>query len=134
MIITWLYFSGLVLLLGAVINAVLGDHASEKAGGVGEGATGYETDREQSLSPDEFGEYLWNLREELTPTGDAGRAGTPEGTGRYRQPDSDIEVIEQSKDGDDGETKWEVAFRWRTDEREDDADRPADDRAAATDD
>jgi membrane protein len=132
-VVTWLYFSGLVLLLGAVVNAVLGDHSSKKAGGVGEGSMEYETEREQSLSPDEFGEYLWNLREELSSTGDAGRVGTPEGTGRYRQPDGDIEVIEQSKDGD-GETKWEVAFRWRTEDPDDDADRPADDRAAATDD
>ncbi|NHN47351.1 YihY/virulence factor BrkB family protein [Halostella sp. JP-L12] len=132
-IITWLYFSGLVLLLGAVINAVIGDHASEKAGGVGEGATGYETDREQSLSPDEFGQYLWNLREEITPTGDAGRAGTPDGTGRYRHPDGDVEVIEQSKGEDDG-TKWEVAFRWRTDEPPEGETDPADERAAATED
>lgn len=35
---TWLYFSGLIPLLGAVINTVLGGDASDKSGGVGQGA------------------------------------------------------------------------------------------------
>jgi membrane protein len=112
-IITWLYFSGLVLLLGAVINAVLGEHSSGKAGGVGEGASGYETDREETLSRDEFGDYLRDLRNELTGPDQTAGTALPEKARRYERPDSDITVIEQTSDDGDGR-KREVAFRWRT--------------------
>ena len=73
-IVTWLYFSGLVLLLGAVINAVLGEYSSGEAGGVGRGAAkdettrkpGYETLYEETLTRDELATYLKALREDLT--------------------------------------------------------------------
>lgn len=120
-VITWLYFSGLVLLLGAVINAVLGGHASGKAGGVGRGASEYETRREETMSRDEFAEYLTELREVLTdryeemrPTDNADVAD------RYPVPNSDITVIEQSKP-DGHEQEWSVAFRWRAPADESDA-------------
>lgn len=110
-VITWLYFSGVVLLAGAVINAVIGGHTSGKAGGVGRGATGYETTREEAMNRDEFATYLNDLREALTghyegmrPTVDADR---------YSAPIGDVTVIEQLKpDGDERELS--VAFRWRT--------------------
>ena len=124
-VITWLYFSGLVLLLGAVINAVLGGHSSGKAGGVGRGAAGYETRREETLDRDEFAAYLRDLREELTghyegmrPAGGADRNGSA-GTPRP-PPAGDVTVIEQWKRaGDDRE--WAVSFRWRTAADEEDA-------------
>jgi membrane protein len=120
-VITWLYFSGLVLLLGGVINAVLGGHASGKAGGVGRGASEYETQREETMSCDEFAGYLTELREGLTgrceemrPTDSADVAD------RQPVPTSGITVIEQSKpDGD--EQEWSVAFRWRTTAAESDS-------------
>lgn len=113
-IITWLYFSGLVLLLGAVINAVIGGYSSGKAGGVGQGASSYETKREEVLDRDQLADYLRELREELTGHyEEMCPAIGAERTDRYPQPDDDIEVIEQSsRDGD--EEKWTVAFRWRT--------------------
>jgi membrane protein len=113
-VVTWLYFSGLVLLLGAVINSVLAGHASGEAGGVGQGASDYETDREESMNRDEFAEYLAALREHLTghfeemgPTADEWDSD------RFAPPDGDVAVIEQSSPDDDG-TRWEVAFRWRS--------------------
>ncbi|QLG29259.1 YihY/virulence factor BrkB family protein [Halorarum halophilum] len=119
-VITWLYFSGLVLLLGAVINAVLGGHASGKAGGVGQGAAGFDTTHEEGMSRDEFAQYLRGLREGLTghyegmrPMEDAG------GDGRYPRPVGDVEVIEQtSREGDHDE--WAVSFRWRAEPDESD--------------
>mgnify|MGYP000300745586 CR=1 FL=1 len=113
-VLTWLYFSGLVLLLGAVVNAVLGGHTSGKAGGVGRGASAYETVREETMTADEFADYLTDLREGLAgryegmqPTADA------EAADRRPVSHGDITVIEQSKpDGDEREVS--LAFRWRT--------------------
>ncbi|WP_135533267.1 YihY/virulence factor BrkB family protein [Halostella pelagica] len=116
-IITWLYFSGLVLLLGAVINAVLGGHSSGKAGGVGQGAADYETDREETMSREEFGDYLRDLRNELVGPDQTAGTAFPETARRYTRPDSDITVIEQSLDDGDGR-KREVAFRWRASDDE----------------
>lgn len=73
-IVTWLYFSGLILLLGAIINAVLGGYASDKPGGIGQGATedgmthatGDETKYEGVLTHEESAAYLKALREDLT--------------------------------------------------------------------
>lgn len=113
-VITWLYFSGLVLLLGAVINAVIGGYSSGKAGGVGQGATGYETNREETLGRDEFAEYLTKLRAELT-SHDAGTApfAEPDVSDRHLDSDRRVKLIEQTtRDGDD--EKWAISFRWQT--------------------
>ncbi|MFD1587661.1 YihY/virulence factor BrkB family protein [Halorientalis brevis] len=115
-VITWLYFSGLVLLLGAVINAVIGGYSSGKAGGVGQGATGHETDREETLDREEFAEYLTELRAELTSY-DAGTKpfAEPQIGDRHLDPETPVTLIEQKKrDGD--KKKWAVSFRWTTDE------------------
>jgi len=113
-VITWLYFSGLVLLLGAVVNAVLGGHTSGKAGGVGRGASAYETVCEETMTTDEFADYLTNLREELAGRYD-GMRPTIDADAADRRPASNghVTVIEQSKpDGDEREVS--LAFRWRT--------------------
>lgn len=111
-VITWLYFSGLVLLVGAVINAVVGGHSSGKAGGVGTGASGYETTHDESLPRDAFAEYLTDLRAELTGY-DAGTRpfAQPKPGDRYLPSNGDVRVIEQTKS--DGETRqWAVSVRW----------------------
>lgn len=126
-VITWLYFSGLVLLLGAVINAVVGDHSSGKAGGVGRGASSYETEREEELSRREVSEYLELLREDLTSgPGRSRRHVESGGHRRYPLPDDRIEVVEQSKaEGD--EEEWSVVLRWAIgdDDRRDRGGRPS---------
>lgn len=112
-IVTWLYFSGIVLLIGAVITAVLAGDATGAPGGVGRGATSYETEREESMSRGEFADHLEALRAELT-----GRYEKPRSTleternDRYPQPAGDIEVVERSSSGENGE-EWTVQFTWR---------------------
>ncbi|WP_227375450.1 YihY/virulence factor BrkB family protein [Haladaptatus halobius] len=110
-IVTYLYFTGLILLLGAVINAVVGDHSSGAPGGVGRGATSYETETTASLNRDELADYLRDLREELAgrykgmrPVGDATDDGHP-------RPAGDVELVEHSSVR--GDTRqWAVTLRW----------------------
>jgi membrane protein len=109
--VTWLYFSGLVLLLGAVVNAVVGGHSSGEAGGVGRGASDYETRRDESMDRDEFAAYLAELRERFTGHYEGMVSTDGEETGRLRPPDGEVAVVEQTTD--EGR-KWEVAFRWRS--------------------
>jgi len=51
-VVTWPYFSGLVLLLGAVPNAVVGDRSTGEPGGVGRGAVGPKPDAKAERSLD----------------------------------------------------------------------------------
>lgn len=117
-IVTWLYFSGLLLLLGAVINAVLGGYASGKAGGIGRGAAeyGHDTRYEGSLDRAEFDEYFGALREDLVGRYEDMRPTASEaGAGRRPQPDGDIEVVERATSDDEGdEQEWTISLRWRT--------------------
>jgi membrane protein len=118
-VITWLYFSGLVLLIGAVINAVVGGHTSGKSGGVGRGAADYETEREEELSRRELSEYLETLREDIAAGAPNSRTAVEDGGHRnYPLPDGPVEVVEQSKDPEDGEDEaaWAVALRWTADD------------------
>ncbi|UPV75165.1 YihY/virulence factor BrkB family protein [Halorussus limi] len=137
LVVTYLYFSGLVLLLGAVINAVVGDHSSGKPGGVGRGATSHETRREETLDRDELADYLADLRNELAGRHDGMRPATGDGGRRRPRPDGDVELVEyRTADGD--ERRWTVTLQWDTAEpaggersadREDSVEdeRPADD-------
>jgi membrane protein len=118
-VITWLYFSGLVLLLGAVINSVVGGHSSGKAGGVGRGASDYKTEREEELSRREVSEYLETLREDIAGGAPNARTAVVDGGHRhYPLPDGPVKIIEQSKEpeDDEDEEEWEVALRWTADE------------------
>jgi membrane protein len=133
-VVTWLYFSGLVLLLGAVLNAVLGAHASGDPGGIGRGAASGTADVERSepLARDELASYLRDRRKQLTghyaemhptaePTETRHLAGDEEvrelvGTLRrvrpVRSPDDEVEVIERSGRDGDGQVK-SITLRWR---------------------
>lgn len=115
-VLTWLYFSGMVLLLGAVINAVLGGHSSSKPGGVGRGAMAPDKEDEADLSTREVSAYLEDLRTDLIG-GSRGPGGVA-GDGGYRhppRPDGTVKVVEQA----DGET-WTVTLQWEADEPTDD--------------
>jgi membrane protein len=115
-VVTWLYFSGLVLLLGAVINAVLSGESSGRAGGVGIGASGYETTRADELDRDEFARYLRVLRERVTGHYEGMRPQSgDEIVGPQRPPAGGFELTEQTKRAGD-EREWSVAIRWRTPE------------------
>jgi membrane protein len=120
-VITWLYFSGLVLLLGAVINAVVGGHATGRAGGVGQSATSYQTEREDELSRREVSEYLETLRGDLVggPRG-ARRRLEEGGHRRYPLPADRVRVVEESRrDGDD--ESYSVSLEWDGEEESTDA-------------
>ena len=112
-VVTYLYFSGLVLLLGAVVNAVVGGHSSGAPGGVGRGATGYETEREDRMDRDEIAAYLETLREDLggrhpgMRSADAAAADEPE----YPRPTGDVEVVEHTS-VEDGRRRRAVTLRW----------------------
>jgi membrane protein len=110
-VVTWLYFSSIILLLGAVINAVYGGHTSGKAGGVGRGASDYETRREESMDRAEFAAYLTQLREQLGGRYE-GMRPSHDGKRAFRRPAGEVEVVEQTCENDDGRHR-EVAFRWR---------------------
>ena len=102
-VVTYLYFSAVVLLLGAVINAVTGDHSSERPGGVGRGAASYETHREQALDRAGLGAYLRGLDERLTARYDAANGDSPP------QPDGEVDLREYATD--DGR-RWTVELSW----------------------
>ena len=67
-VITWLYFSGVVLLLGAVLNAVLAGRSTGRPGGVGAAVACRDTETElaRSLERAELSSYLRDLRERIT--------------------------------------------------------------------
>ncbi|ATW87069.1 membrane protein [Halohasta litchfieldiae] len=139
-VITWLYFSGLVLLLGAVLNAVVGGHSSGAAGGVGSAATGAERPVDATeLDRAELASYLRELRQQLTgeyeemePEAMVWAERQPEnnveiqdrdGTLRkYRPittPDDTVSVIEHTSHTDGREQS--VTIRWRTPDDEADS-------------
>jgi membrane protein len=127
LVVTYLYFSGLVLLLGAVINAALGEHSSGEPGGVGRGATSYDTEREDDLDRDELAAYLDDLRSELAGRYDGmGSAADADDPGRRPRPSGDVEVVEHRTVDGDG-TRWTVTLEWDAAEGSDSGEHPADD-------
>jgi membrane protein len=123
LVVTYLYFSGLVLLLGAVLNAVVGDHSSGKPGGVGRGATSHDTRREETLDRDEFASYLDDLRSELAGRYDGMRPAASEDENRRPRPAGDVNVVEyRTADGD--ERRWTVTLSWDAAEESTGGERP----------
>lgn len=135
-VITWLYFSGLVLLLGAVLNAVIGGHSSGAADGVGSAAAGDKRVVDATeLDRDELASYLRELRtritgqyEEMKPDATVRTERRPEentevaeleGTLRkFRSlttPEDTVSVIERTSHSDDGGRREQsVTIRWQT--------------------
>ncbi|WP_458188133.1 YihY/virulence factor BrkB family protein [Haladaptatus sp. NG-WS-4] len=118
-IVTYLYFSGLVLLLGAVINAVVGDHSSGSPGGVGRDATSFDTEETASLNRDELADYLRELREELCGRYEGVRsARTASDEVDHPRPAGDVELVEHSSVEDDTK-QWAITLRWKATEEGD---------------
>ncbi len=114
-LVTWLYFGGLVLLIGAVVNAVVEGYAGRPSGT--EGYAGEQTGDGgvETLSTDETARYLSSLREGLT--------GRYEGMDETEADDlplperdeqvEEVQVVEANGNGsaDDGNER-EVRLRW----------------------
>lgn len=126
-VVTYLYFSALVLLLGAVVNAVAGDHSAGEPGGVGRASGGQSTMHEERFDRAGLAAYLWDLRAELM--GDAENDLRTEMVDRRPQPSGDVTVVERSKVEDD-RNQWTVSLQWEFDDEELAAQREAQ-RAAA---
>jgi len=108
-VVTYLYFSALVLLVGAVINAVLGAHSSGRPGGVGAAAADERTTREASLDRDELGAYLRGLDERLTARYDS--PGLDRRADEPPRPDGDVDLVESVAKTEDGR-RWTVQLSW----------------------
>ncbi|SEO60805.1 membrane protein [Halogranum amylolyticum] len=108
LVVTWLYFSGIVLLLGAVVNAVLTGNAGDLVEHRLRASATTETERE--LSTDEAASYLSELRTELTGRYEGMRADGDRGRRRPR-PTGELRVQEQSLAGED-DPQWEVTLRY----------------------
>lgn len=117
-LVTYLYFSALVLLIGAVINAARADHAVGRPGGVGGTGADERVLRAVELDPDDLDAHLRGLHERLTarydvaPLEDA--PPRPEGT---------VELVETVRTDDDGGRRWAVELSWAGG-RDTDTDRP----------
>jgi len=122
-VITYLYFSALVLLLGAVINAVAGDHSSGRPGGVGEGARPHQTQRDERLNRAELAAYLRRLDGRLTTPG----RDSPSNEGRRSVPRSagDVRLVEYLSWDEEEGRRWTVELSW-TPESDPTAAEPAD--------
>lgn len=108
-VVTYLYFSALVLLLGAVVNAVIGNHSMGDPGGVSEATTQFQTERSATFELAGLVAYLADLRTELLA-----ERGTHTGTDLVDdrpRPTGDIELVERSTTEGE-ENQWLVTLRW----------------------
>lgn len=107
-VVTYLYFSALVFLLGAVVNAVFGDHSTGRPAAIGRQRNGYVTERVESFDSDELDAYLGDLRTELTTADGDVRVEFLDGR---LEPDGTVDIFEQSRSSDSG-GEWTVTLRW----------------------
>ncbi|WP_224449671.1 YihY/virulence factor BrkB family protein [Haloprofundus salilacus] len=133
LLVTWLYFGGLLLLLGAVVNAVVGGYIggdadeTETSGLIfadsrtASDTTPVKSHREERLSPDEAAAYLRRLREDLTGRYNGMRPTDGERTPNLLSGATEIGLLERSFETDD-EHVYETRFRWRLPERDSEAD------------
>ncbi|XVH31427.1 YihY/virulence factor BrkB family protein [Haloferacaceae archaeon DSL9] len=113
LVITWLYFSGLVLLLGGVVNAVVGGYAGGDTEGID--APGRVDDErtllDAELEDDEVTRYLDSLREDVTGRYDRMRP-TAGQVARRPAADRRLSVTERTY-LENGAPHGEVTLRWR---------------------
>ncbi len=106
-VITYLYFTALVLLLGAVINAVVGGHTSGETDSVGGGASPAHIRREDTLDQAELDAYLRTLDERITARYDTDISDYDE----LPQPDGNVDLVEYET-ATDGDRQWTVELSW----------------------
>jgi len=123
LLITWLYFGGLVLLVGAVINATVGGFISESESGVG--ATDEPDDEriivDDQLSSEAAATYLQRLREDVTgryeemqpSDAEADAVGESADTSDRKPPADNAVEISERRYLEAGDPHNEVTLRWR---------------------
>ncbi|WP_144799910.1 YihY/virulence factor BrkB family protein [Halorubrum depositum] len=105
LLVTWLYFSGVVLLLGATVNAVARDRAET-------GAEARVVDTEMTRG--EAATYLRRLREDLTARFEGMRPTSEGAVAERNSPSGAISVTEWARETDEGTTH-EVRLEWDAD-------------------
>lgn len=109
-VVTYLYFSALVLLLGAVVNAVIGNHSMGGPGGVGRTAAHFTTERTESFDRAALVAFLADLRTELLT--ERGSHRRTELVGPRPKPTGPVALVEESTtEGEENE--WMVTLRWQ---------------------
>ncbi|WP_049906525.1 YihY/virulence factor BrkB family protein [Halorubrum aidingense] len=109
LLVTWLYFTGVILLLGAAVNAVGLAHTDGTVD-EREGSSVLDT----KMTRDEAATYLHRLREDLTGRFE-GMRPTSKGTVAERHPPSGaISVAEWARETEEGTTH-EVRLEWDAD-------------------
>ncbi|MFC7187312.1 YihY/virulence factor BrkB family protein [Halorubrum yunnanense] len=109
LLVTWLYFTGVVLLLGAAVNAVGLAHVDATLGGREESSVS-----DAEMTRDEAATYLRRLREDLTGRFE-GMRPTSEGTDAERRPPSGAVSVAEWARETDGKTTHEVRLEWDAD-------------------
>lgn len=109
LLLTWLYFSGLVILVGALINAILGGYASETLARAEAISKGGNVRRERTLSGEDRARYLDRLRSRFAK--DARGTDRPAPVGP-QEPSGDVDLLEFSNTDGSEEA---VLLRWDTD-------------------
>ncbi|MDS0294925.1 YihY/virulence factor BrkB family protein [Halogeometricum luteum] len=108
LLVTWLYFSGVVLLLGAVVNAVAIGRTDE----ILEGESGPSI-VDTTMDRDEAAAYFRQLREDLTGRFEGSRSTRTDSPPKRDPPRETVSVVEAVRA--DGEAKThEVRLRWQS--------------------
>jgi membrane protein len=109
LLVTWLYFSGVVLLLGAVVNAIAVGRAGDPDG-AGDGSSALNVE----MNRDETATYLRRLREDLTGRFEGMRPTTGGTVVERTPPCGAISVTEWARENEEGITH-EIRLRWHAD-------------------
>lgn len=111
LLVTWLYFSGVILLLGAVVNAVV----MGRTGGIGTAGDGSST-VDADMDRDEAARYLRRLREDLTSRFEGMRPTNTGTTVERNPPRGTISVAEGEREDQEGILHG-VRLRWHSDSK-----------------
>jgi membrane protein len=107
LLVTWLYFTGVILLLGAAVNAV---GLTDAGATVDEESLVVDTE----MSNGEAATYLKRLREDLTGRFEGMRPTSEGAVGERRPPAGTVSIAEWARETEEGTTH-EVRVEWNAD-------------------
>ena len=109
-VITYLYFSALILLFGAVVNAAIGAHSMGGPGNFSRADAHFKIERTDSFDFPTLVAYLDDLRTELLS--EPGTHTRTELVENRPKPDGNIELVERSTT-EGKKNQWQVTLRWQ---------------------